>query len=209
VVAKPQITTLDNTQARIFIGEKRPYLKLDQNLNATTEFVDAGIELVVTPHITNDNRIIVDLEPQRSEARTDAVTRGPIVTTTEAATTVVVNDGETVVIGGLTSKVDSETERGIPFLKDIPLLGILFKYKFKKVDKKDLVIFITPYIVKKEDTLVQKISPKPKQEKESAGFGEESKDEGPTEDQYHETIPEEEEEMSDEKVEEFLDEIGR
>jgi type IV pilus assembly protein PilQ len=150
VVAKPQITTLDNTEARIFIGERRPFNKMDANLNTTTEFVDAGVELIVTPHITNNKRIILDLAPQRSEAQTDPITRGPIVTTTEARTTVVVDDGETVVIGGLTSKVEDETESGIPFLKDIPLLGFFFKRTSKKVEKKDLIIFITPFIVKKE-----------------------------------------------------------
>lgn len=150
VVAKPQITTLDNTEARIFIGEKRPFNKLDANLNSTTEFIDAGVELIVTPHLTNNKRIILDLAPQRSEARTDAITRGPIVTTTEARTTVVVDDGETVVIGGLTSKVENETETGVPFLKDIPLLGFLFRHTYKKVEKKDLIIFITPFIVKKD-----------------------------------------------------------
>jgi type IV pilus assembly protein PilQ len=154
VVAKPQITTLDNTEAKIFIGQKLPYNKLDDQYNATTEFVEAGIQLIVTPHITNDNKIILDLAPQRSAANIDPVTRGPIVTTTEAKTTVVVNDGQTVVIGGLTSKTENEIEKGIPFLKDIPLLGIFFKYKKKEVVKNDLIIFITPYIVKNQTAVL-------------------------------------------------------
>ncbi len=149
VVAKPQITTLDNTEARIFIGQKLPFNKLDENMNATTEFIEAGIELIVTPHITNDERIILDLAPKRSDAYIDAVSKGPVETTTEAKTTVVVNDGQTVVIGGLTSKQEENVEEGVPFLKDIPLLGFLFKYSKKEVKKKDLILFITPFIVRK------------------------------------------------------------
>ncbi|MFC1584362.1 type IV pilus secretin PilQ [Fibrobacterota bacterium] len=206
VVAKPQITTLDNTEARIFIGERRPFNKLDANLNSTTEFVDAGIELIVTPHITNDNRVILDLSPQRSEARTDAITRGPIVTTTEAKTTVVVNDGETVVIGGLTSKVENETERGIPFLKDIPLLGILFKHTSKNIVKKDLIIFITPYIVKngQAQPRTAAIPLRMISDMEEARSAEENL-ESPRHDPPDEI---QEEEISDEKVGDFLNEIG-
>jgi type IV pilus assembly protein PilQ len=200
VVAKPQITTLDNTEARIFIGEKRPFLKLDKQLNATTEFVDAGVELIVTPHITNDNRVIIDLEPQRSSATTDPITRGPIVTTTEAKTTVVVNDGETVVIGGLTSKVENETEKGVPLLKDIPLLGLLFKHKSKRIEKKDLVIFITPYIVKKGMNVASAVSLRSRNRDQTLQESEPA---------FEDPIEAGQEEISDEKVENFLDEISR
>ncbi|MBF0430285.1 MAG: hypothetical protein HQK83_03330 [Fibrobacteria bacterium] len=150
VVAKPQITTMDNKEARIFIGENIPFLKQDESFNSIVEYVSAGIELIVTPHITNENRIILDLQPQRSSASTDPISKSPRISTTEARTTVVVNDGQTVVIGGLTSKSQNEIESGIPLLKDIPLLGFLFRYTKKEVVKKDLIIFITPYIVRND-----------------------------------------------------------
>jgi len=150
VVARPQITTLDNKEASIFIGKKVPYNKLDKDRNSTTEFVDGGISLIVTPHITNDNRVILDLAPKKSDAEIDPVSLGPIIKTQEAKTTVVVNDGQTVVIGGLTSKDENEVERGIPILKDIPLLGALFRYTKTETRKNDLVIFVTPHIVKNE-----------------------------------------------------------
>lgn len=150
VVARPQITTLDNKEATIFIGRRIPFNKLDQDRNSTLEFVDGGIELIVTPHITNDDRIILDLAPKKSGAEIEPQTRAPIVTTQEAKTTVIVNDGQTVVIGGLTSKDEKEIETGIPILKDIPLLGALFRYKQTKELKNDLVIFVTPHIVKNQ-----------------------------------------------------------
>ncbi len=159
IIAKPQITTLDNTEARIFIGEKRPYNQLDQNLNSTVVFVEAGIELIVTPHLTNDKRIILDLAPQKSDARTDAITRGPIVNSTEAKTTVIVEDGQTVVIGGLTSKNEQKTESGFPILKDIPILGYFFKYTKKEVIKQDLIIFITPHIIQNPGSSTKVASP--------------------------------------------------
>lgn len=153
VVARPQITTLDNKEANIFIGKRIPYNKLDKDRNSTVEFVEGGISLVVTPHITNDNRVILDLSPKKSDAEIDPISRGPIIKTQEARTTVVVNDGQTVVIGGLTSKDENEIETGVPILKDIPLLGALFRYTKTETRKNDLIIFVTPHIVRNDAVL--------------------------------------------------------
>ncbi len=188
VVAKPQITTLDNMEASIFIGSKIPFNKLDQNYNSSIEFVDGGIELIVTPHITNDNRIILDLAPKRSSATIDAITRGPVVTTQEAKTTVVVNDGQTVVIGGLTSKSENKIEKGVPILKDIPLLGVLFRYTKTQVIKEDLIIFITPHIIRSNPTQRNRLAAEVNAQQEGA--------------------PAATQKLEDEKVIDFLDELG-
>jgi type IV pilus secretin PilQ/predicted competence protein len=146
VLAKPQITTLDNTEAKIFMGEQVPIRVLDANGRQAIQLQDAGTSLQVTPHVTADGRILLDLNPEKNSFRTDAQA-GVILQKQSAKTTVVVNDGETVVIAGLTTKEETETETGIPLLKDIPILGYLFKHTANQTRKRDLIIFVTPHIV--------------------------------------------------------------
>lgn len=147
ILASPQISTLDHTEARIFMGEQISLRVVDNNGQAATQQVDVGIKLTVTPHVSGDNRILLDLKPENKSYNYDDKGQ-PVISTQEAETKVVVADGETVVIAGLTKNEDAESESGIPFLKDIPLLGHLFKYSKKTVNKQDLVIFVTPRIMR-------------------------------------------------------------
>jgi type IV pilus secretin PilQ/predicted competence protein len=146
VLAKPQITTLDNTEARIFMGEQVPIRVLDANGRQAIQLQDAGTSLTCTPHVTADGRILLDLNPEKNSFRNDPQA-GVILQKQSAKTTVVVNDGETVVIAGLTTKEETETETGVPLLKDIPILGYLFKHVANQTTKRDLIIFVTPHIV--------------------------------------------------------------
>ena len=151
VVAQPQITTLDNKEARIFMGSQIPVTSLDIAQNTIVTMVNAGTELIVLPHVTSEGRIMLDLKPSK-KSYTLTASGQPIINEQSAKTNVVVNDGETVVIAGLTSNEDQKTEGGIPLLKDIPILGNLFKKSSKVNDKKDLIIFVTPHIIKKSYT---------------------------------------------------------
>lgn len=147
VLASPQVSTLDNTEAIVFMGDKVSIRVIDDEGESSTQLVETGIKLTVTPHVSGDNRILLDLHPENNSYDYD--TKGEIVISTqEAKTKVVVADGETVVIGGLTRNEDTESESGIPFLKDIPVLGHLFKYTKRSITKKDLVIFVTPRIIR-------------------------------------------------------------
>ena len=146
VVAKPQITTIDNTEARIFMGEQVPIRVLDANGRQAIQLQDAGTSLTVTPHVTADGRILLDLNPEKNSFRVDP-SAGTILQKQSAKTTVVVSDGETVVIAGLTTKEETETETGVPLLKDIPIIGYLFKHTSTQTRKRDLIIFVTPHIV--------------------------------------------------------------
>lgn len=147
VLASPQVSTLDNTEALVFMGDKVSIRVIDDDGESSTQLVETGIKLTVTPHVSGDNRILLDLHPENNSYGYDE--KGEVVISTqEAKTKVVVADGETIVIGGLTRNENTETESGIPFLKDIPLLGNLFKYTRKSVAKKDLVIFVTPRIIR-------------------------------------------------------------
>ena len=149
VLASPQITTLDNKEARIFMGDQVPILSRDISGNTVTTYVEAGTELIVTPLITAPDRVLLTLKPTKNNYSFDA-NAGVIIKKQEALTNVVVSDGETVVIGGLVSKEEIDAETGVPLLKDIPFLGALFRYTRKETKKKDLVIFVTPRIVRRE-----------------------------------------------------------
>ncbi len=146
VVAQPQITTLDNKEANIFMGQQIPINTKDEAGNLVTTMVNAGTALTVTPYVSGDGKIKLALKPKKeSYYLTEDGT--PIINEQSATTNVMINNGETVVIAGLTSNEQRSTEGGIPILKDIPLIGNLFKRSAKQLDKKDLIIFVTPHIL--------------------------------------------------------------
>lgn len=152
VQAMPQITTLDNKTARIFVGEEITFLTASTQGGAGGGVtlqpvqVEAGIELEVTPHITADGRVRMALRAENSNPTTtgDNLLN---VARQQAENEVLVADGETVVIGGLTVTRVNETRSGIPFLMDLPLLGGLFRTTNREESKQDLLILVTPHIV--------------------------------------------------------------
>lgn len=145
IVAHPEITTVDNKEARIQMGQKIPIKQFDQSGNVVITFEEVGSLLKVTPHITSENRILMQLKPERSSYDYDP--NGVVIKTSNAETNVVVENGQTAVIGGLTTQDVLSSRSGIPVLKDIPFLGSLFSYTQKKVESRDLIIFVTPTIV--------------------------------------------------------------
>jgi type IV pilus assembly protein PilQ len=148
IVAQPQITTLDNKEAKIFMGQKIPVTRLDEAGNTVVTYINAGTQLIVKPHLSGEGRILLELNPKKESYQ---MQQGiPVVSEQSAQTNVVVSNGETVVIAGLTSNEKIEEEEGIPFLKNIPFLGHLFKRSTKSLDKKDLIIFVTPHIIQRD-----------------------------------------------------------
>jgi len=145
IIAHPEVTTLDNVEAYIQMGQKIPIKQFDPSGNTIVQFYDVGTKLKVTPHITSESRILLHLNPERSSYQFDP--NGIVINTQNAETNVVVENGETAVIGGLTNQETLTLRTGIPILKDIPLLGFLFGYDKKEVTTRDLVIFVTPTII--------------------------------------------------------------
>jgi type IV pilus secretin PilQ/predicted competence protein len=148
ILAHPEITTVDNREAFIQMGQKVPIKQFDEAGNVVIQFEEVGTILRVTPHITSENRILLKLKPERSSYTVEAA--GVIINTNNAETNVVVDNGQTTVIGGLTTQTESKIRTGLPILKDIPLLGYLFRYTRTEVADRDLVIFVTPTIVTDE-----------------------------------------------------------
>jgi len=145
IVAHPEITTVDNKEAKIQSGQKIPIKTFDPSGNVVITFEEVGTILKVTPHITSENRILMHLLPERSTYEYDP--NGIIINSNNAETNVVVENSQTVVIGGLTTQDVVETHKGVPVLKDIPVLGHLFGFTRKRVENRELVIFVTPTIV--------------------------------------------------------------
>jgi type IV pilus assembly protein PilQ len=153
VIAAPKVTTLDKRDAKIAQGESIPFQTTSLQGTQTT-FVDANLELNVTPQITSrDPREIGKLILMKVRATRNAVgarsnPAGPSIDRREATTQVLVRDGETMVIGGVFVDTQNNNVAGIPYLSRVPVLGWLFKQKTENVTKQELLIFLTPTIVK-------------------------------------------------------------
>ncbi len=148
-ISSPKVLTLDNKEAMIKQGVSYPINKLDADGNSTTEFKDIVLELKVTPHVTLDNRVSMKISITKNDV-------GPLVgqdysfTVNEATTELLVNDADTVVIGGISKTTETSGETGLPGLRKIPILGWLFGMSNMSNKKEELMIFITPRIVNLE-----------------------------------------------------------
>lgn len=153
VIAAPKVTTLDKRDAKIAQGESIPFQTTSLQGTQTT-FVDANLELNVTPQITSRDpqeigkRILMKVRATRNAVGARSNPAGPSIDRREATTQVLVRDGETMVIGGVFVDTQNNNVAGIPYLSRVPVLGWLFKQKTENVTKQELLIFLTPTIVK-------------------------------------------------------------
>jgi len=153
VIAAPKITTLDKREAKISQGESIPFQTTSLQGTQTT-FVDANLELNVTPQITSRDpkemgkQIMMRVRATRNAVGARSNPAGPSIDRREANTQVIVRDGETMVIGGVFIDTQNNNVNGVPYLSRIPVLGWLFKNKTESISKQELLIFLTPSIVK-------------------------------------------------------------
>jgi general secretion pathway protein D len=169
VLSRPSILTRNNQQAVITLGQEVPLITntrfdtLGNQIN-TVSYQNVGIILRVTPFITSDDKVEMIVTPEssaladRSEwvpvsSGSGGSVSAPVINSRSADTVVVVPNGQTVVLGGLMEKTKARTETKIPILGDIPLLGQLFKRKLNDDSKIELIIFLTPHIVKEPGQL--------------------------------------------------------
>ncbi|HCU11358.1 MAG TPA: hypothetical protein DGB72_04445 [Gemmatimonadetes bacterium] len=158
--AEPSIVTLDNRQASIQVGQEIPIRVLDANTanlsgattpnaqpRATVQMKQVGIILTVTPHITNNRQILLLLHAENSDAQLAASDVGFIFGKQSGDTQLLVGDGETAVIGGLTVTQTTQSKSGIPLLVDLPIIGRLFGETRTDDEKRDLLILVTPHII--------------------------------------------------------------
>lgn len=164
VLSTPQILTSDNKEAEILVGENIPMISKRERDVTTTSTVltsierkDVGIMLKLTPQINEGEYVKLDIyqeiSAQKQESENVIISVGPTMTKRSTKTSVVVKDKQSVVIGGLISEKDEDLVTKVPLLGDIPLLGWLFKYKSTNKKKTNLLIFLTPYIIKEPSSL--------------------------------------------------------
>ncbi|MCC7323613.1 MAG: hypothetical protein IT358_07280, partial [Gemmatimonadaceae bacterium] len=161
IQAEPSIVTLDNRQARMFVGQETPVRVIDAGsqgqigapVRANVQFRETGIILTVTPHITNNRQIRMTMEAEQSDLSIVGGDLGFIINKRNAKTQLLVNNGETAVIGGLTQTQVTKNKSGIPILSDLPLIGRLFSQSDSREEKKDLLILITPHIIDEGDAV--------------------------------------------------------
>jgi general secretion pathway protein D len=154
ILATPNLLTTDNQEASIFIGEERPFLTGTQsdatNINVTNrsfDFRDVGIELKMTPQISHGRTVRLELEIKLSAFAGEAEVGAVVTTNREATTTVVSDDGQTIVIGGLIRDDSQASQTGVPCVGNAPLIGWAFHQETKSNRKNNLLIFITPHIL--------------------------------------------------------------
>ncbi len=147
ILARPTISSLNNVSASLLVGEQYPIVYFDARTGTQqVQFVNVGVNLNVTPTIGTDGEITTDLETDYSQVA-GTIAQFPIIATRKATSTLRVRDGETIVIAGLFSDVDSETLTKVPFLGDIPFLGEVFRNRQKQRSKDEVVFLITPHLV--------------------------------------------------------------
>jgi general secretion pathway protein D len=166
VLARPQVTTLDNQPAFIQVGQRVPFVT-NTNLTQVGQqnsitLSNVGLILGVTPRISPDGLVVMEIDAERSElspepgvpisiAQNGDVLRSPIVNTTTAQTTVSALSGQTIVLGGLITKNKSQIHRRVPVLCEIPVLGNIFRYDFVTTRRTELLIIMTPRVVRSEE----------------------------------------------------------
>lgn len=148
IISTPKVSVLNNQEAKIEQGESIPFSTVSNNGTQTT-FVDANLTLLVTPHVSPDGGIIMKVKVSKNAAgETRPGAAGPSILKKEATTNILVKDGETTVIGGIYEVTKTDSVSGIPFLMDVPVLGWFFKTTTKREDTSELLVFLTPRILK-------------------------------------------------------------
>jgi type IV pilus assembly protein PilQ len=151
VISTPRVSALDNKEAKIEQGSSIPFSTTSAS-GTQIQFIDAKLSLIVTPHATPDNKIFLKIQATKNAPDTSLLGASgqPSIRKNEATTEILLSDGETAVIGGILIVDRGQTTTKVPFFGDLPLIGWLFKSKTMREDKKELIIFITPRVVRQE-----------------------------------------------------------
>ncbi len=155
ILSKPQLLTLDNEEAEVFVGENRPFLiseKFDANNNPiqTFDYRDVGIKLKILPHVIDEDTVLLNVQQEVKKVISNAVgvASAPITLTRSTKTTIKLHNNTTVVISGLIKDDTSMSETRVPLLSKIPLLGWLFRSRDTSKEKTNMMVFITATIIK-------------------------------------------------------------
>ena len=148
ILSNPRVMTLDNQEALVEQGIDVPYKEYNANITtATTQFKKATLSLKVIPHVTSDQRVMMEIEAKKDQISAQSFGTEPGIDTRRATTKVLVPTGETVVIGGIYEETKTDNYNSVPFFGRVPILSFFFRGTTKKREKTELIIFITPTII--------------------------------------------------------------
>ncbi|MDH1621124.1 type IV pilus secretin PilQ [Pseudomonas chengduensis] len=157
VVSQPKVVTSDKETAKILKGQEVPYQEASSSGATSTSFKEAALSLEVTPQITPDNRIIMDVKVTKDAPNFQAAINGvPPINKNEVNAKVLVSDGETIVIGGVFENTQTKSVEKVPFLGDLPYLGRLFRRDIVQDNKTELLVFLTPRIMNNQAIAVNR-----------------------------------------------------
>jgi type IV pilus assembly protein PilQ len=150
IISSPKIVTMEGMKAIIKQGQEVPYITRDDDGRTSVSFKDALLKLEVTPRITEEGKISMDIIASNDYpdwTQTNTQNENPPIIKNEVKSQLVVNDNDTLVIGGVSVEQETRSDSGLPWLKKIPILGYLFKTEGKDNEKRQLLIFVTPKII--------------------------------------------------------------
>lgn len=147
IISQPKVITSDRNKAVIRSGQEIPYSSTNADGERTTDFRQAELRLEVTPHLVGDGKIFLNLHVNNDSKGEETQNAGPTINTNAVETRVLVNNGETLVIGGIFTSEQLQAEVKFPFLGDLPLLGKLFSRSFHSQEKVELLVFVTPKLI--------------------------------------------------------------
>ena len=149
IVSRPTIVTANLVKALIEQGTEYPYQSINANGSASVQFRKATLRLEVTPHVTPNGHVMLDVDIHK-DSRGETTAQGVAINTKHVQTQVLVENTGTVVIGGIFERYDRNEETKVPFLGDLPGIGYLFKTQSERADRSEMLIFLTPYILKQD-----------------------------------------------------------
>ena len=157
IVSRPVLLASNNTEARFLVGSQRPFVQVSRSLptdapsrDQVIQYRDVGTKLTVRPTINQDGYVSLVIQQEINQATSEVAFDAPVISTREAATTVLVKDGQTIVLGGLRDHQRDVTQGGVPILSGIPLIGGLFGSASRTTNETELYLFLTPRIIRTE-----------------------------------------------------------
>lgn len=157
ILSRPVLLASNNQDARFLVGSQRPFVQVSRTLptdngarDQVVQYKDVGTRLTVRPTISADGYVTLDVVQEVSNATSEEAFDAPVISTREAATQVTVRDGQTIVLGGLIDRQRDNSNRGVPFLSDLPVLGGLFGSQSRRSSETELFLFLTPRILRND-----------------------------------------------------------
>jgi general secretion pathway protein D len=160
ILSRPVVLTTNNEPAEVVVGSQRPFIQVQRTLatdaatrDQVVQYMDVGTQLSVTPTISEDGYVMLEVVQEVNAATTETAYDAPVISTRSVQTHLLVRDGQTAVLGGLTDRQEDVTRAGVPILSRIPILGWLFGRSIHRTTETELFVFLTPRVIRGDDEL--------------------------------------------------------